>query len=39
MGVVTVPAGQYWVRLNMKTTAQAPFSIIKNWNVLAMHVV
>lgn len=38
MGVVQPPPGQYFVRLNMKTTAEAPFSIMRDWNVIAMHI-
>ncbi len=38
MGVVQPTPGQYYVRLNMKTMAEAQFSIMQGWNVIAMHI-
>lgn len=39
MGVVEVPAGEYYVRLNLKTVSEQSFSIIKGWQVFSMQVV
>jgi len=40
MGVVRAPPSpNYWVRLNLKTIDEADFSIMKDWNVIAMNVV
>jgi hypothetical protein len=38
-GVVSVPPGSYWVRINIKTTQETDFSLLAGWNVLAMQVV
>jgi len=38
MGVVEAPAGDYYVRLNVKTIVDADLQIISGWNVIALQV-
>lgn len=39
MGVVQVPPGSYYVRVNVKDVDNGPMSIISGWTVLAQNVV